>query len=437
MKQFKLFTIALAALTMAACSNEDDLAGNGSNGATKGAPIDLQIDVEGLSATTKSNAEGLVGDVTNPSGAVNPWVAGDKIRLFITDYDQAVAGTFVKYEGAVELNREISYTLNPVDGKNWPGWIYSDGVDDATLSNVKARLYAYSPSLTENSNCDMAPNLCPITFNTPNKIDYMYGTHRNTLDGTTTVPGDNSVDQGGSTHSTGTNLDYIDGQNTKVRLYMKHAQSIVEVRLLKNDTDPKKKYSGEGKVTAVEIMGLERYTTATGKIEWQPLPANNPPKTGICNATAEGAITVQTREVLPMTDFYTAAGGTCDFTLNPTVASGTANPTTGFALVCPTADDVVRGFHIQVDGKDYYICAGNVKYSDQHNVTSTADEEKIEWKAGYRYIYNLTLTGKGIELVPDPTNPDGNKDGDVDGDGISDFVVVKPWTTDQTIDQDF
>ena len=89
--------------------------------------------------------------------------------------------------------------------------------------------------------------------------------------------------------------------------------------------------------------------------------------------------------------------------------------------------DEVRGFHIQVDGKDFYV--------DACQVNTDGTPRDMEWKAGFKYIYNLILTGKGLNLVPDPDDPDG--DGDVDGDGIADFVVVKPWNAGAEIDKDF
>lgn len=433
MKKFKLFTFVLAALSMAACSNNDDVESAVADG-TRGATFeDIQFSVEQTIAGTKGNAEGLVGD--NETTVQNPWETGDKLRFFITDYENALNSNFVAHEGAVKLNRELSYD------KTIKGWSYSDGDDPATLSNVKARLYAYSPSNTTsgsayyNGDATLKPNVCPIVFNTPNKVDFLYGTHRNTLNGSTNIPGNNGDDNGGSTESTGTNLDYIDNKNSKARLYMKHAQAYVEIRLLKNVTDPKKKYSGEGIVTAVEIMGLERVTNAQGKDDWKPAVNNTLPSAGTCDATQDGKINVTKTEVLKMTDFYN--NNVCNFMLQGTVASG-ATPNygdgKGFALVCPTVADKIRGFHLVVDGKDFYIDAADVKFNDQRKITSIKD---IEWKAGFKYVYNLTLTGKGIELVPDPENPGGNTDGDVDGDGISDFIVVKPWNTTDELSQDF
>ena len=427
MKKFKFFTMALAAMSMVACSNEDEMGRNNPGVGTKGTGIEVQFDVDG----DDKDANGT---------AYNPWETGDKLRFFITDYAEAVNGDFTKYEGAINLNRELAYD------KTQKGWLYSDGADPATLSNVKARLYAYSPSQTTsgsayyNGDVALKPNACPIVFNTPNKVDFMYGTHRNTLNGSSTIPGDNVNDNGGSTESIGTDKDYVDNKNNKTRLYMKHAQAYVEIRLLKNATDPKKKYSGEGIVTAVEIMQLERITNEQGKDDWKPRADNTLPTAGTCDATAEGKINVTDRGVLKMTDFYTGAGNTCNFTLNPTVASGTPDygQGKGFALVCPeeattsNTTKMTRGFHVVVDGKDFYIDAADVKFNDQRHVTNITE---VEWKPGYKYVYNFVLTGKGLELVPDPENP--STDGDVDGDGISDFIVVKPWNTTPEFNQEF
>ena len=65
----------------------------------------------------------------------------------------------------------------------------------------------------------------------------------------------------------------------------------------------KKKYSGEGIVTAVEIMQLERITNEQGKDDWKPRADNTLPTAGTCDATAEGKINVTDRGVLKMTDF--------------------------------------------------------------------------------------------------------------------------------------
>ena len=61
---------------------------------TKGTGIEVQFDVDGTAAGTKSNFEGLVGgDDKDANGtAYNPWETGDKLRFFITDYAEAVNG---------------------------------------------------------------------------------------------------------------------------------------------------------------------------------------------------------------------------------------------------------------------------------------------------------------------------------------------------------
>ena len=73
--------------------------------------------------------------------------------------------------------------------------------DPVTLSNQKARLYAFSPSIpvagpfVYNGDATLDPTRVPINFNTPNKVDYLYGTHRNTKDGVTDPDGDNTTEE--------------------------------------------------------------------------------------------------------------------------------------------------------------------------------------------------------------------------------------------------
>ena len=430
MKKIYVFSMAMAAMTMAACSNDDEMAAM--QGKSTGL-IDYEISVPSPVVSTKSNAEGLVGN----DGNKNPWINGDKLRMFATDYDQAVSGTFIAYQGAHQINRELAYSTS------LKGWEYSDGVDPVTVSNKKCRMYAYSPSQNVasspyyNGDASLKPNACPIVFNTPNKVDFLYGTHRNTLDGTGGT-GDNDSDMGGSTDPTGTNKDYIDNKNTKARLYMKHAQAYVEVRLLKNAHEADKKYEGEGRVTCVEIMGLERIINTEGNDDWKPATDNTLATKGTCDVTQNGKITVTETGVLKMTDFYTQGEGKnqCNFLLNGSVSNGVPDfgSGKGFALVNPKQANKVRGFHLVVDGQDFYIDAADVKFKGDRKVDTITE---IEWKAGYKYIYTFTLTGKGFELVPDPENPEGNKDGDVDGDGIADFITVKPWNDGNNISQDF
>lgn len=427
MRKLVGLSVFLGALSLFSCS-DDEMPVAKDN--TQGCFLkDIQLDVFNA-PDTKSNFQGLVG----ANDAVkNPWIQDDKVRLFVTDYENAVLGTFNRYEGAIALNRELSYDATQL------GWAYSDNRDPVTLSNVKARLYAFSPSQTSttslyyNGDASLNPNAVPIEFNTANKVDFLFGTHRNTKDGTTDLTGDNATDNGGSTHEFGTNWDFVDNENVKLRLYMKHAQAYVQVNLLKEAVDPKEKYSGLGIVTKVQIMGLKRTVNAYNKPVVVPDDDPTLPTQGTVNVTNNGAITVTNTAVLNMTDFFgdtrslidgeTSHAARTQFTLNPTVETGTPSWEKGFALVCPTEASKVRGFYIQVDGKDYYVDS------------CEADGTDIEWKAGYKYTYNLILTGKGINLVPDPANPD--RDGDVDGDGISDYIVVKPWNVVTDINKDF
>lgn len=121
MKKIYVFSMAMAAMTMAACSNDDEMAAMQGNSTGL---IDYEISVPSPVVSTKSNAEGLVGN----DGNKNPWINGDKLRMFATDYDQAVSGTFIAYQGAHQINRELAYSTS------LKGWEYSDGVDPVTVS---------------------------------------------------------------------------------------------------------------------------------------------------------------------------------------------------------------------------------------------------------------------------------------------------------------
>ena len=46
MKKFKFFTMALAAMSMVACSNEDEMGRNNPGVGTKGTGIEVQFDVD-------------------------------------------------------------------------------------------------------------------------------------------------------------------------------------------------------------------------------------------------------------------------------------------------------------------------------------------------------------------------------------------------------
>ena len=50
MKKFKFFTMALAAMSMVACSNEDEMGRNNPGVGTKGTGIEVQFDVDGTAA---------------------------------------------------------------------------------------------------------------------------------------------------------------------------------------------------------------------------------------------------------------------------------------------------------------------------------------------------------------------------------------------------
>lgn len=387
-----LFAAILGSMAMASCSNEDTVAPGAPS--TDGSKSNLRIEmiVDGIS--TKGNTEGMM------TGG-HPWVDGDQIRLFTLDHDKFEAdGTVEKYSGADFLNKGYKYVAAQETWKNVDN-------DPVTLSNQKARLYAFSPSIpvagpfVYNGDATLDPTRVPINFNTPNKVDYLYGTHRNTKDGVTDPDGDNTTDNGGSIHENGTNLQYVDNKNPLVRLYMKHAQTSVQLRLLKNATDPEKKYTGKGIVTAVEVMQLKQTVSSYGNVIFVPADGEHGsalPADGYIDITkTEDNITPREWKVAQMTDLINGADKT-SFTLNPTVV-GVPNWSTAQVLLAPCKDDMVRGFHVVVDDVDFYIpCC-------------TADKP-VEWKAGFMYTYDMVLTGKGLEMTNDA-------DGEV--------ITVKPW----------
>lgn len=364
----------------------------------------LQVLAEVGSPGTKSNAEGIIADG-------HPWLEGDEIRLFTLNYDMFTGtGSVSRYEGADKLNKPYRYVATDHSWKNAEG-------DPITVSNIKARIYAFSPSFSVSGNdfyngdASLSPLEVPIVFNTPNKVDYLYGTHRDTKNGSSVTDGDNSVDQGGSIHENGTELDYVDNKNPLVRLYLKHAQTYVKIRLLKEAVNPEKRYSGEGKVTSLEVMQLKADVDQYGRAIHVPATGTNGPalpSKGFIDITT-GKITPSAWSVAKMTDLIDGATKT-SFLLNPTVAGGAApNYNTAFVLLAPCEADMVRGFHIRVDEVDFYIACSSAA-------------NPVEWKPGYQYTYDLVLTGKGLELVQGP-------DGEV--------VTVKPWNDGGTTAGDF
>ena len=193
----------------------------------------------------------------------------------------------------------------------------------------------------------------------------------------------------------------MDNKNPLVRLYMKHAQTSVQLRLLKNATDPEKKYTGKGIVTAVEVMQLKQTVSSYGNVIFVPADGEHGsalPADGYIDITkTEDNITPREWKVAQMTDLINGADKT-SFTLNPTVV-GVHNWSTAQVLLAPCKDDMVRGFHVVVDDVDFYIpCC-------------TADKP-VEWKAGFMYTYDMVLTGKGLEMT-------NGADGEV--------ITVKPW----------
>lgn len=398
-----LFTAIAASLGFVSCTNDDVVnvpGGNDSDVQT----LRIETIVDGIS--TKANTEGMM-----PGG--HPWTDGDQIRMFALNYNQFTAdGTVAKYEGADFLNKGYKY----VDTDK--SWVNVDN-DPITLSNIKARLYAFSPSVPSptsgfvyNGDGSLDPTRVPINFNTPNKVDYLYGTHRNTRDGQTNESGDNNQDNGGSGSTVGTDKDYVDNKNPLVRLYMKHAQTYVKIRLTKEAVNPEKKYTGKGIVTSLEVMQLKQTTSQYGNVTFVPADGEHGPAmpaTGYINITeTEDNITPVEWKVAQMTDLINGQDKT-SFTLNPSVSAGIPDYNEAFVLLAPCKPEMVRGFHLTVDGVDFYIpCSSAAK--------------PVEWKAGFMYTYDMVLTGKALEM----TNGD---DGEV--------ITVKPWNDGGTTPGEF
>ena len=405
MRKF-LFAAVIGSLALASCSNEDTVApvnpSEGGNDAA--AKLRVEMVVDGLQ--TKTNTEGMIA-------GGHPWVDGDEIRLFTLNYDKFTAdGTVEKYAGADYLNKGYHYVA---DDKTW------ENVSDnpVTLSNYKARLYAFSPSIPDltsgflyNGDGVLNPTRVPINFNTPNKVDYLYGTHRNTRDGVTDSEGDNTVDQGGTTHDNGTNLDFVDNKNPLVRLYMKHAQTYVKIRLTKEAVNPEKIYTGAGVVTQLEVMQLKQTLSQYGNVTFVPADGTNGsgmPSVGYIDITkTEDNITPTEWKNAQMTDLIDGTTKT-SFVLNPSVSAGVPRYNEAYVLLAPCKDDMVRGFHIVVDGMDFYVPC------------STA-AKPVEWKAGFMYTYDMVMTGKALEMT------DGD-DGEV--------ITVKPWNDGGTTEGEF
>lgn len=397
-----LFTAMAVTLCLASCSNEDDATGISSDKTSSQLRIETVVD----GIATKGNTEGMM-----PGG--HPWVDGDQIRIFTLNYDQFTTdGTVAKYEGADFLNKGFKY----VDADK--SWTHVDN-NPITLSNIKARLYAFSPSVPSssagfvyNGDGSLDPTRVPIDFNTPNKVDYLYGTHRDTRNGETDTDGDNNTDQGGSSSEVGTEKDYVDNKNPLVRLYMKHAQTYVKIRLTKEGVNPEKIYQGKGIVTNLEVMQLKQTVSQYGNEIFVPAegePGAKLPANGYIDITkTEDNITPKDWKVAQMTDLINGDDKT-EFTLNPTVPTGTPTYSEAFVLLAPCKADMVRGFHLTVDGVEFYIPC------------STA-AKPVEWKAGFMYTYDMVLTGKALEMT-------NGEDGEV--------VTVKPWNDGGTTPGEF
>lgn len=401
--KWNILFLAAASIVVTACSNEDDPVQNAQPSDKDQPALQVIAELEGEDVLTRANTAGVLT-------GTHPWSDQDAIRLFALDYTAFTSqGTVVKYEGADALNKQYAYKAADRT------WEATDG-DPITLSNIFARMYAYSPSFPDagndfyNGDAALSPLACPIIFNTPNKVDFLYGTHRNTLDGVTDADGDNTVDEGGSIHPNGTSLSYVDNKNPLLRLYLKHAQTYVRLKVVKNKRDADKRYPGVGKVTEVEVMQLKADVDAYGRNCF--LPADGAHGAAL---PSKGTIDITTGEITPtawavpsMTDLINGTDKT-SFILNDLPAGGTPTWNEGFCLLAPCEADMVRGFHLKVDDVDFYIACSSA-------------ERPVAWKPGFQYTYELVLTGKGLELKP-------GEDGEV--------VTIKPWNNGGTTTGDF
>lgn len=275
-------------------------------------------------------------------------------------------GTLTTYRGA---QPNLCYKFSKSERK----WDFDATADTKKpkqlfLHSGNAVLYAFSPwdKVAE----DLTAT--PVKFNT--NVDYLYGTHR-------VAP------------------LYVNNQQTSIKLEMLHAQTYVAVRLKRSVDHP---YNEDGVVTSLKITGNTPANQAAAYVK------GSYPATGTLNLT-KGAIntTGATRGDIVVSGF--SSGITI-----PALSGATAPATSIFyAMIAPEAASVRKGFQLVVDGKTHFVPIS-----------------ECEWKAGYKYIYTLTITGKGIEGGDevDPNNPN---------DHSGDALVIRPWANGVNEDYDF
>ena len=274
--------------------------------------------------------------------------------------------TLVTYLGA---KPNLAYQYSKTERK----WLFDPTTDPAKdkqlyLHSGNATLYAFSP-LNKT-----AEDLTAVPLNLNTNVDYLYGTHR-------VAP------------------FYVNNQQTSIKIEMMHAQAYVGVRLKRSIDHP---YSQTGNITSIKITGNTPSGQEAGYVK------GTYPATGALNLST-GAINVSSAT----RDNVTIAGIGSGVII-PIVTNTTA-PTTSlfYAMIAPEKSDVRKGFQLVVDGKTHFVPINN-----------------IEWKAGYQYIYTLTITGKGIDTGDDvnPSDPD---------DHTNDALIIRPWASGADDNYDF
>lgn len=266
-------------------------------------------------------------------------------------------GTLTTYRGA---KPNLAYQYSKTERK-WEFDATADVTKDKQLylHSGNAELFAFSP-LNKTAN-DLTA--VPLNFNT--NVDYLYGTHR-------IAP------------------FYVNNQQTSIKLEMLHAQTYVAVRLKRSVDHP---YNQDGIISSMKITGNTPVGQETGYVK------GTYPTTGTLNLTS-GAINSSsaTRGDVIIAGFDSGVK-------IPDLAGNTA-PTTNiyYAMISPEKADVRKGFQLVVDGKTHYVPIN-----------------ECEWKAGYKYIYTLTITGKGIDSG-DIVNPDDPND------HSGDALIIRPWS---------
>ena len=275
-------------------------------------------------------------------------------------------GTVKTYRGA---KPNLAYQYLKTEHK----WEFDTTADPAKdkqlfLHSGNAVLYAFSP-LNKNAE-DLTA--VPLKFNT--NVDYLYGTHR-------VAP------------------FYVNNQQTTIRLEMLHAQAFVGVRLKRSVDRP---YNQDGIITSMKITGNTPSSLEAAYVR------GNYPTTGTLNLS-----TGEINSASASRSDIIVAGFDSGVTI-PELVGATAN-TTGiyYAMIAPEKENVRKAFQLVLDGKTHFVPVND-----------------CEWKPGFKYIYTLTITGKGID-TGDDVNPDDPND------HSGDALIIRPWASGVDESHDF